>query len=373
MYSQSMDKARPKGKTRFFESYKDPITGKKKTVSVVLDKNTAATRQAAQGILNERIREAIAAGGAPESITVGELIRKYNAYQSSSFKTSTCLQNKMHLVKIERALGSGTLVKSLTAGRIVEALNSFDEDATWKNEKLRHVKALIRWGYSQEYVESKDFVERLKRWPEPSAREKIQDKFLERDELRAVCDGMKEDQWALLTRFLAMTGVRIGEAMALEISDLDFKNRKIKITKNWALNAKEITTTKTGSSTREIYMRAELLDLCRKIRALALRRASVYGYPARILFSSIDGGRMSYEAYAKYFRENTKRIIGRQLGVHALRHTYTSLMAESGVPLDVISRQLGHHGSQVTRDIYFHVTQRLAKQDAEQLEAVSIM
>lgn len=48
-------------------------------------------------------------------------------------------------------------------------------------------------------------------------------------------------------------------------------------------------------------------------------------------------------------------------------------MAESGVPLDVISRQLGHHGSQVTRDIYFHVTQRLAKQDAEQLEAVSIM
>lgn len=373
MYSQSLDKNKPKGRTRFFESYRDKVNGKKRTVSVVMDKNTAATRQAAQEILLEKIRQAAAAAGSPESITLGELIRKYNAYQAASFKPSTCLQNQMHMVKIERALGSGTLVKDLTAGRIVEALNSFKESATWKNEKLRHIKALIRWAYYHEYVENKDFIERIQRWPEPSAREKIQDKFMERDELKALCAGMVEERWALLTRFLALSGLRIGEAIALHISDLDFKQRKIKVTKSYALNIHEVTTTKTGSSTREVYMRRELFDLCRTIRQLALRQANVYGYPPRLLFADLEtGGYMKYESYAKYFRENTKKILGRQLGVHSLRHTFTSLMAENNVPLDVISRQLGHHDSQITRDIYFHVTRKLAEQDAEQLEAVAI-
>lgn len=372
MYSQALDPTKPKGKTRFYERYKDPLTGKVRIASVTFAKNTAATQRAARDILAERIRQAAASAGSPESITVGELIKKYSAYQRASFKASTCIQNEMHLAKFERAVGSGTLVKNLTAGKIVEILNSFGESSTWKNEKLRHIKQLIRWGYSQEYVDSKDFVERIQRWPEPSTREKIQDKYLEKDELKNLCSAMKKEQWALLTRFLALSGLRIGEAIALEIRDLDFRAKKIHVTKSYALNAHMVTTTKTGSSTRDVHMRKELLDLCRTIRAQSLRQAAVYGYPARILFAAPDGGYMRYESYAKYFRENTEKVLNRKLGIHALRHTFTSLMAEAGVPLDVISRQLGHHDSDITRDIYFHVTKKMEEQDAEKLEAVAI-
>ena len=59
--------------------------------------------------------------------------------------------------------------------------------------------------------------------------------------------------------------------------------------------------------------------------------------------------------------------------IHSLRHTYTSLMAEAGVPIETISRQLGHADSKVTRDIYMHVTERIKQADNERLEAVCIL
>ena len=53
MYSQKTKS----GKYRFFESYTDPLTGIKRTVSVTLDKNTTVTRKAAQTALAARIDE----------------------------------------------------------------------------------------------------------------------------------------------------------------------------------------------------------------------------------------------------------------------------------------------------------------------------
>lgn len=43
-----------KGKWRFAECYPDPLTGKKREVSVVLDKNTPQTRKEASIVLQEK-------------------------------------------------------------------------------------------------------------------------------------------------------------------------------------------------------------------------------------------------------------------------------------------------------------------------------
>ena len=44
-----------KGKWRFAECYPDPLTGKKREVSIVLDKNTPQSRKEASIILQEKI------------------------------------------------------------------------------------------------------------------------------------------------------------------------------------------------------------------------------------------------------------------------------------------------------------------------------
>ena len=82
---------------------------------------------------------------------------------------------------------------------------------------------------------------------------------------------------------------------------------------------------------------------------------------------------MHYVAYSKYFRDHVEKVIGHPLPVHSLRHTYTSLMAEAGIPIETISRQLGHANSSVTREIYMHVTDKMRKADNERLDAVKIL
>ena len=74
----------PKGTFRFAECYKDPLTGKRREVSVTLAKNTAAARKEAAICLQKKI----AAMSAPDSrsIRLGDLIDKFVAYQYSTMK-----------------------------------------------------------------------------------------------------------------------------------------------------------------------------------------------------------------------------------------------------------------------------------------------
>ena len=54
--------------------------------------------------------------------------------------------------------------------------------------------------------------------------------------------------WKMLTEFLILTGCRIGEAIALEDSDVDLTAGSIQITKTFSLVTHEISTAKTATS-----------------------------------------------------------------------------------------------------------------------------
>jgi integrase len=50
-----------------------------------------------------------------------------------------------------------------------------------------------------------------------------------------------------------------------------------------------------------------------------------------------------------------------------------ALLAEAGVPLETISRRLGHSDGHTTRDVYFHVTKRMEEHDRQLLANVQIL
>ena len=76
-----MDKL-PSGKYNYIERYIDPMTGKKKRVSIAFDKNTAKNRKMAATILQERIDQALrTAQVQKKDITLKELAELYNAEQ----------------------------------------------------------------------------------------------------------------------------------------------------------------------------------------------------------------------------------------------------------------------------------------------------
>lgn len=359
------------GKYKYVERYNDPLTGKSKKVSVTLDTNRNKDVNAAREALRRRIEARVLQPVKRTDITLKTLCEAYTKAQKETVKAQTAYYNERKLRTVQKLLGEDTLISALNAPYVRRKLSA-DRPETY-NERLTRFKALMRWAYREELILDIGYLDRLPRAKAPTAKEKDKDKYLERDELKKLLDGMTVDDWKLLTRFLALSGLRIGEALALNEDDVDFHERRIHVCKTFIRDTQTISTPKTETSTRFVSMQDELKVCCLEIIKRKWRIAKITGKHSDLFFPDPDRDYICYDVYAKYFRENTERILGRRLTPHALRHTHVALLAESGIPLDVISRRLGHSNSGITKDIYFHVTKKLAQKDADMLKKIKIV
>ena len=354
----------PNGRYKMVERFTDPMTGKKRRISVTMDKNTPASRKKARDALDEKM------GKAPASrpITFSELVDKWRTYQQLTVKQSTYKRNYHSSNALMRIIGPDVLVENLTAGYIMGRLLATKNKPGTINEHMRRLKSILRWGYKSEYVEDISYLEKLDPLKYEEKKKKLAEKYMEADEVNTLIGSMKVERWRDLTRFLVLTGMRCGEAFALSDQDIDLKARVIHITKTLDVVNDLITPPKTMNSIREIFIQDELMDLCHKLRSEALAGRLTGG--SGMLFYT---GKYDYYAYEKYFRTRTKEILGRHLTVHSLRHTHVALLAENGMPLDTIGRRLGHSDSRVTRDVYLHITQKLKEKENQMLQHVSIL
>ena len=369
---------RKNGKVKFTERYLDPLTGQSKKVSVTMDKDTRSTRKEASKILDQKIDDILRkayTGKKDNKFTLQDLVDAYRAEQKKTVKKSTYRRNFHIANAMLDALGSNTLVEMLTANYIRDRMYSLDRENASINELLKRSKGILRWGYNNDYISDISFLDKVKPLPDSTYREKIEDKFLEIDEYKKLVTSMNVPIWKMLTKFLALSGVRIGEAIAIEKSDLDFHNRLIHISKTYDSNNNIVTTPKTTSSSREIYMQDELYEVCHEIDIYMLRQSLVCGYGKSPLFLQDENGEyIHYYAYNKYLKENGFNILGREkITPHILRHTHTCMLAENGVSLETISRRLGHEDSKITKEVYYHVTERMKQNDYEQVSRIRIM
>jgi integrase len=68
--------------------------------------------------------------------------------------------------------------------------------------------------------------------------------------------------------------------------------------------------------------------------------------------------------FLRHFHELCDRAGVPRRRFHALRHGAATMMLAEGVPLEVISRILGHGGIQITSDVYAHVQRHAHDQAA---------
>ena len=358
-----------KDKVRYFERYKD-TAGNDFVLSCIMPKDTAQNRRKAKDKLDLK---AMRRQPKTMSLTFSELVDLHNTYQSAHWKPSTAEQDQMQSVKLVALIGESYPIDKLTAGYITQVLDDSGKSNVWKNSKLKHLKQIIRWAYRQQYIENTECVDRMTRWPDKSARAKVKEKYMEKSELKALLDSMDDVGYCMVTKMLALTGMRIGELIALELKDVDFEQNVIRINKTFELNTKKIGSPKTFDSAREIHMRPEVAELAKSAVLRSKQIGLANGHRSRLLFPWHDGGYLHYDAYRAYFNPRAEKVTGRKLTIHSLRHTFTSLMAEADVPISIVSRQLGHHDSKVTADIYMHVTEERKKKDAALLDMVRIM
>lgn len=358
----------PNGKYKACERYIDPISGKTKKVATVINRDTKVARNAAYDVLRGRIEEKVAAVS-NNAVTLGELAQKYLAHQKETVKAGSYAQTMMHLNNVRDALGNDSIVDNLTARYVMERLRACNSTKSQINRDIVYLKAMIRWGYRNDYVTSKEWLDKIGRLKVSKDMSKIQYKYLEPKEYAALLDVMTVERWRLLTEFLTLSGMRIGEVIALLDSDV---TDVISVTKTYSRYDAKQSTPKTESSARDIHIQPELERCVRAIRSYRLRVRMRAGNDTPLFFPDYDGGLICYDAYRSYLRACSTEI-GHPITPHTLRHTHVSILAERGVPLDVISRRLGHAGSDITRDVYFHVTAKRKELDAAYIDNVQFL
>lgn len=160
-------------------------------------------------------------------------------------------------------------------------------------------------------------------------------------EALAKVTALKPKGFSLLPLLLYYTGCRRGEAMALDWSDIDTKNRVIHITKEVEYHgnkAEIVHWTKSDAGRRDIIIRTKLLELLPKSKRSGL------------LFPGKDGGPMTKGEFIQWWDDL-------KLGItpHQLRHAYVTELYEAGVPAEVAMTQTGHSDIKTMRGIYTHI------------------
>lgn len=351
----------------FVEKYKDPMTGKWKTVSTTRASKSRASQNAARRALGDRIDKIMAQAGIIKDGTVGEAIDAYLKDKEHVCKAQTLVGYRASFNVIRNRLDENALMENLTAPYCRDKL--MDTPGTY-NERIKKFKSFIRWSYQNNYLHDIGWLDKLTKATEPSTREKNSEKYLDHGEIEAVLAGFTIERYRLLAEFLILSGLRIGEAIALDVADI---TDVIKVDKTYSIKIGRISTTKTETSEREVFIQDELADCIRRIKRWRLEDMMARGYKTSHLIPSRNGNYLSGPCFNTELKRVTAKTIGRQLTAHALRHTHVAMLAEAGLTLDEIARRVGHSDSKVTREVYFHVTKKMREKDNQRIKSVRII
>lgn len=360
------------GKVRYIQTYKDYVSGASRKVYAIFDKDTSRNRMLAAQQLSAKIEQKRSENGFGKDLYVSTLKERYLAYLARQDKESSMIVIRNQMDILSELLGN-IHIKNVTAALISQRLLETGKSNKTINTYITRWKIFYHWCYSQGYVADTDCADRLTKFKtEPPRLRNIQ-KYLERSELTAVLNEIQNERMRYFAKFLALTGCRIGEATALLESDVDMVNRTITINKTYSHQTHKSSSTKTETSERVIYIQDELFQMLREYRAWRLRDLFRSASDTDYLFYSARHKPFCHSKFREVFSEATLKATGRRLPVHSLRHTHASLLFEQGATLDLVSECLGHADSDITKEIYLHITKKRKSAYFEQIKKISIL
>lgn len=347
------------------ERITDPHTGITRVISVKVKGNSIKAKQEAFRELQAKI-DRLCDG----RLKLSEAITLFLKEQERTVKPSSLRKYRFDLKGMSEAIGD-SYMENLSAGYVRKKLTECGKENSTLNTYIKAFKRFWRWCYQNDYVKSMEVCDKLTYFQTPPSKIRIQSKYLEPRELKKLLDAMTVKRWVLLTEFLTLTGLRIGEAIALD--KVDVWGDILRINKTYDVNNRIITTPKSISSKREIYIQAELKDCIARINEYCKWQAEVYGYETDIFFPDADGGRLKYMAYADYLRQLSPKVLGRKITPHIFRHTHCSMLAAKGFTLEAISDRLGHEDSKITKEIYLHKLEEVKEKENKMLDSFHLI
>lgn len=208
-------------------------------------------------------------------------------------------------------------------------------------------KAVLRYGYQMGYTNDQRiiFFDYAKRNDE----QKKEMQFWEPDEYNrfiSVCD---ELPYKTLYSTLYWCGIRLGEALALNWNDVDFKKKTISISKSYSKHTHQITSPKTKNSYRSVIVPDKCLSL---LEALKNEQKCIIGYNDKNFVFYFN--KPLDENAIRERKNKWCKVAGiKQIKIHELRHSHVSLLIHLGFSPFDIAKRLGHTVEMVN-NVYGH-------------------
>ena len=152
---------------------------------------------------------------------------------------------------------------------------------------------------------------------------------------------------------LFMTGMRIGEASALQWSDIDFETGMLSITKTLyykTMNDYKFVEPKTQASIRTLYIDSDTINELK-----AWKEVQQKVLPKCKLVLSYNGTPTSKTTLPRALEKLAKLAGVHRIKIHALRHSHASLLISMGENPLLIKERLGHEKIQTTLGTYGHL------------------
>ena len=267
---------------------------------------------------------------------------------------------------MEQQRYSYSTIKSYS-GMIVQFLLYF-EPKSWKaiNESdilVYNHEAFIR--RKRSYSSQNQFINAIKLFftinrnqdiiPQDIARPRKVTKLpnvLSKEEVKKIITCTANLKHKCLLTLLYGAGLRIGEALRLEIDDIRSKENLLYIRKS------------KGAKDRRVPLSATMLKL--------LREYYLSYKPNKYIFEGQTGGQYSARSAQQLFKQSCKKAgIKIPATLHTLRHSYATHLLEQGVGLRYIQEILGHSSPKTTM-IYTHVSGKRLSEVRSPLEDMDL-
>lgn len=172
----------------------------------------------------------------------------------------------------------------------------------------------------------------------------------DRDQLQAF-ELATPERYGPVFLFMARTGCRVGEALAVQWADLDLSGRTARISRT--LSRGKLGTPK-GNRARTVDLSRSLVECLRHLKAIRAQAALKSGKPmAPWCFTTSTGGPLDASRLRKVFVRILKAAkLPRHHNPKSLRHTFASIMLAEGESPVWVQQQLGHASLDLTTRVY---------------------
>lgn len=172
--------------------------------------------------------------------------------------------------------------------------------------------------------------------------------YLAVDDIFRLLDSLKTDTLLGLRNraifeVLYSTGIRVAELVGLNVSDVDFSERVIRVMGK-------------GNRERIVPIGKKALSAIKKYRETLKIQEKAYADKNSPLFLNKNKGRLTARSIGRILEKATRECgLSIPVSPHALRHTFATHMLDAGADLRVVQELLGHKSLSTTQK-YTHLT-----------------